>query len=383
MGITFKSLLDALPYVTAIHKPIMLRARHGVGKSCVVYQYAKSISKPVIERRVSQMTEGDTIGLPHISEKGTEWILPDFLVRACNEPVVLFFDELDRGTQEVRQSIFELCDSHKIAGHALHPETIIFAAINGGESGSQYQVGELDPAELDRWTVFDCEPSVEDWLSWAKDVVHPLIWDFINGNHQHLEHNADFEPNKVYPSRRSWHRFSDCLQQGAKNLLKQGTISPTIANLANAFIGLEGSVAFCDFVKNYQFQVAPEDILDKGEFERVKDFQINDHLALVEKFGSIFKGTATGLGLVEPNKSASKKEKDAFKAAAEVRVKNLAIYFQSLPSEISMKLLDLCAAADPQIVISLHRQDGVSAYLQRILTADGDKLFGEKKEEEK
>ena len=109
---------------------------------------------------------------------------------------------------EVRQGLFELTDSRKINGWHLHPETLIVAAVNGGEHGSQYQVGEMDPAELDRWTVFDVEPSVEDWLGWASGKVDGVLWDFVNGNRQHLEHTDDYEPNKVYPSRRSWVRFA-------------------------------------------------------------------------------------------------------------------------------------------------------------------------------
>ena len=103
-------------------------------------------------------------------------------------PVALFLDEVDRATIEVRQGIFELTDSRKLNGHILHPDTLIFAAVNGGEHGDQYQVGEMDPAELDRWTVFDVEPTAEDWLAYAKDKVDGIIWDFINQNRNHLEH---------------------------------------------------------------------------------------------------------------------------------------------------------------------------------------------------
>ena len=67
---------------------------------------------------------------------------------ACTEACVLFFDEIDRATMEVRQGIFELTDSRKINGHYLHPDTVIIGAVNGGEHGSQYQVGEFDPAEV-------------------------------------------------------------------------------------------------------------------------------------------------------------------------------------------------------------------------------------------
>ncbi|MDY1003104.1 hypothetical protein SOL51_11150, partial [Lactobacillus helveticus] len=85
------------------------------------------------------MTEGDLLGLPDLADaynqKITKFCAPDWLAQACNEAVVLFLDEVDRATVEVRQGIFELCDSRKIAGHTLHPDTLIFAAVNGGEHG--------------------------------------------------------------------------------------------------------------------------------------------------------------------------------------------------------------------------------------------------------
>lgn len=349
MGISFKAFSECVPFVTAINKPVLLRARHGVGKSEIVYQYAKSVGRQVVERRVSQMTEGDLIGLPKLTEKGTEWILPDWVLDACENPRVLFLDEVDRGTPEVRQAIFELTDSRKIAGHYLHKDTFIFAAINGGQHGAQYQVGEMDPAELDRWTVFDLEPTVEDWLTWAKDNVHPLIWDFINQNNGHLEHSQDFEPNKVYPSRRSWHRFSDCVKTAGDKAFFQneGACSPVLLNLAIAFVGLEAAVSFGDFVKNYKFQVTPEDILDKGKFNLVEKFQINDHLGLCEKIGD----------KLQENPKVTEKQ-----------LKNLAKYFIGLPSEISMKLFEKISACGVDLVKRFHKAEGVKPHLVKILT---------------
>ena len=199
MAVDFKTFISVVPHVTAVRKPVLVRGRHGVGKSQVVYQFAGHAGLPVVERRASQMTEGDLLGLPSTDGNVTSWNPPEWFKTACETPVVLFLDEVDRATPEVRQGIFELTDSRKLAGFTLHPETLIFAAVNGGEHGEQYQVGEMDPAELDRWTVFDVEPTIEDWLGWAKDNVHEVIWDFINQNHQHLEHSDDFEPNTVYP----------------------------------------------------------------------------------------------------------------------------------------------------------------------------------------
>ncbi len=196
MAIDFKTFLKVAPLVTDVRKPILLRGRHGVGKSQVVYQFADDRGIPVVERRASQMTEGDLIGLPSVDNGRTSWNPPDWFKTACETPVVLFLDEVDRATIEVRQGIFELTDSRKLNGHHLHEDTLIFAAINGGEHGAQYQVGDMDPAELDRWTVFDVEPSVEDWLEWGKENVSQITWDFINQNRQHLEHEGSLSPTR-------------------------------------------------------------------------------------------------------------------------------------------------------------------------------------------
>ena len=39
--------------------PTMIRGRHGIGKSEVIYQLARTLGMKVVERRISQMMEGD------------------------------------------------------------------------------------------------------------------------------------------------------------------------------------------------------------------------------------------------------------------------------------------------------------------------------------
>jgi len=240
MAVDFATFLNVAPHIIAGRLPILIRGRHGVGKSEVVYMIAKNMGLPVVERRASQMTEGDLLGLPDTADtsingrKATTWNAPDWLVTACEQPVVLFLDEVDRATMEVRQGLFELTDSRKINGWHLHQDTIIIAAVNGGEHGAQYQVGEMDPAELDRWTVFDVEPSAEDWLRWAKDKVDGVVWDFVNQNRTHMEHTGEFEPNKVYPSRRSWKRFNDTA--APTGVFEEKGNLDLLFNLATAFL---------------------------------------------------------------------------------------------------------------------------------------------------
>ena len=51
MAVDFKTFVAIAPHVTAVRKPVLLRGRHGVGKSCVVYQTAETLGLPVVERR--------------------------------------------------------------------------------------------------------------------------------------------------------------------------------------------------------------------------------------------------------------------------------------------------------------------------------------------
>jgi hypothetical protein len=352
MAVDFATFSQIVHHVTNVRKPVLLRGRHGIGKSTVVYQYAAQRNMEVVERRASQMTEGDLVGLPSIEANSTRFNPPDWFKAACDRPVVLFLDEVDRATLEVRQGIFELTDSRKLNGHKLHDDTLIFAAVNGGEHGAQYQVGEMDPAELDRWTVFDIEPSVEDWLAWANDSgISQEVFNFINQNRAHLEHTDDFEPNKVYPSRRSWERLDQCLAQAG--LLEDA--SPALFNLTSAFVGFEAAVAFNDFIQNYDRQVSTEDILIKGDFSKLADFGINDHTAIIDKF------------------EAEETFKDEL---PQEQIDNLARYFIMLPSEVAMKLWTVMGKGEVNNTVKLHKTDvdgeSVSKHFVKMINGDNN-----------
>jgi len=260
MSVDFKTFVSLAPAVSAAKLPVLLRGRHGIGKSQVVYQLAAQLGLPVIERRASQMTEGDLVGLPSIDGNRTSFNPPDWFKEACEEPSVLFLDEVDRATLEVRQGIFELTDSRKLNGHHLHEDTVVFAAINGGEHGEQYQVNEMDPALRDRFFIVDLEPTTEDWLEWAKERLDGALCEFIRQNPQHLECRENVEADRITPSRRSWERVNHALVN-AKVVDKPE--DPLFYPLCLGLVGAEASIAYTEFVKKFDRQISAEDILDK------------------------------------------------------------------------------------------------------------------------
>jgi hypothetical protein len=367
MFYTFAEALEIIPYIILAKKPILIRGPHGIGKSEIAQALKARIASilepdekkrtkrfgskdyiyPVVERRASQMPDaGDLMGLPQLDGETTSFLPMKWFWQACTEAVLLFFDECDRGNQDVRQALFELTDSRKLAGHHLHPDTVIIACVNGGAGDNAYTVGDMDPAELSRWSVIDIRPSHDEFMSYSKGKINDIMWDFLKQNPGQLEHTKEFEPNKVYPCRRSWFRLNEALSHAPARFMDDAPHE--LCLLANVFIGHETAVAFHDFVKNYAKQVSVEDILVKGEFKKAKKLEINQHMAIIDKFES----------------------HDLFKKEMDPSVmQNLGRYILSVQPELAMKIWEVTTRLNPKNGIALHKVkvDGnsVGQYLAR------------------
>jgi hypothetical protein len=277
---TFTEVAHRLPRTTSV----LLRGDHGIGKSQVVRQVAKMLDGglPVIDRRLSQMSEGDMIGLPSTDGETTRFNPPDWFKRACDEPVALFLDELNRATTEVMQAAFQIVLDRELNGWRLHPRTAVFAAIN---AGSSYTVNEVDPALLDRFWVIDLTPTTQDWLGWAKSKVHPSVVDFITSNEKFLDPPRNADPGSVQTSRRSWERLSDALIHAG---IADDPNDTLFYPLCLGFVGLEATTAYQSFAKSQDARFTGKDIIDDYNNVRPKLKKLNSQdkwNAAVEKVG--------------------------------------------------------------------------------------------------
>ena len=256
---TFTQLVPNLPPDISV----LVSGATGVGKSDLFHQIGNDLGLPVIDRRLSQMTEGDIIGLPSLEDGTTRFVPVDWIVKAANEPVVLFLDEINRATVEVQQCAFQLVLDRQINGVKLHPQTRIYAAIN---EGSKYQVNDMGPALLRRFWAVQLEPTVDDWIAWAENRsdVDNIIVEFIDQNTAHLNYSGEFEPGKVYPNPASWHRLSRSLihTHWKPSDICGNSVPSGFYGLCTGFVGTEASIALVDFIQKYENQFSAEDILD-------------------------------------------------------------------------------------------------------------------------
>jgi hypothetical protein len=257
---TLLAVAPLLPETTSV----LLRGPHGIGKSQVVRAISRIVSSntrqslELIDRRLSQMTEGDIVGLPSTDGEVTRFNPPDWFKRACVSPCTLFLDELNRATPEVMQAAFQIVLDRELNGWKLHPATRVFAAIN---HSAEYTVNEMDPALLDRFWTIDLTPTVEDWLDWARGDggIHSTLVDFIAANDKWLDTPKATEPGKVAPSRRSWERLSNALvSAGVADDPNNALFYP----MCLGYVGPEATIAFHSFAKTIDNQVSGKDVLD-------------------------------------------------------------------------------------------------------------------------
>lgn len=263
---TFKSVAPLLPAETSV----LLRADHGKGKSKIVRQAAKLIERhlkssfaAIIDRRLSQLSEGDVIGLPSTDGEVTRFNPPDWYKKACTSPCILFLDELNRATPEVMQAAFQIVLDRELNGCKLHPQTRVFAAVN---SSAAYNVNEIDPALLDRFWVIDLDPDTQDWIDWAQSLdpdlggnIHPTVVDFIRQNDKWLDPPKNADPHVVHPSRRSWERLNNALVGAG---LADNPQHELFYNICLGYIGTEASIKFHDFAKSVDNRITGEEIVN-------------------------------------------------------------------------------------------------------------------------
>jgi hypothetical protein len=261
--ISINGLLNLVPKLPPSDS-VLLRGDHGIGKSALIRQIAAEVARltghplPVVDVRISQMSDGDMIGLPKFKEipgigEATTFAPPAWYMECVREPRALFLDEFNRGTMEIMQACFQIVLDRCMNGVPLHPETRVYAAIN---NGALYSVNTMDPALLDRLAVFDLVPDADDWLKWAREIVvnakgqpepriHPNITGFIAMQPMFLDPprngagGASYDPSEVHPSRRSWDRVDQTLkfmgiQDDHNNPLYYQTLVSRLGNMTAA-----------------------------------------------------------------------------------------------------------------------------------------------------
>lgn len=269
---------------------VLIRSRHGLGKSDIVRQVGCELSKEtgkpceVVDIRLSQREIGDILGMPRAetkytgkkivwkdgkltqvsvtAEDVTVYSLPHWFPRDPDSCGILFLDEINRASREVQQAAFEMVLDYRLNFQEIPKDWRVVTSVN--DEDDVYSVLSLDPALLDRFHVIDFRPTVPEWTEWAeKNGIHDAVTKFISKIPGSLDTPEKIEPGKVYPSRRSWEKVSKAI----KYMISRGH-NPLddlnyLTKLVTGYVGSATAIAFIDFVRNDYKVLTPDDILNK------------------------------------------------------------------------------------------------------------------------
>lgn len=281
---SIRQLVNASKYLHS-NQTVMLIGRHGIGKSAVVKQIAKTLGLPIVERRLGQLEVGDIIGLPDFGRsrnvngqdiKVTSHNPPDWFVNCMIEPHVIFLDELNRAAPDVLQCVFQFVENGELNGKKVHPDCRIFVAMNGSQD---YDVNEMDSALMDRFVVFYLDPSRQDFLRWAKSKsnnpycetnLHPDLIDFLSECNDNI---FEYNPNDgtlaeevITPSRRSWQKLNEQVvipPTPTAPALIDDPKNPSLRVIARAIIGPDSTDELVKFLSNRNEIITPLDVCNK------------------------------------------------------------------------------------------------------------------------
>lgn len=119
------------------NQPITVEGPPGVGKTAMIYEIGKKLKMKVVVLILSQCEPTDVGGFPVVDMKGGVDRHPlGPIKQACDEPVVLFLDELTTAPPAVQGAALRLIYERWAGDRELHPGTRIVAAQNPPEQAA-------------------------------------------------------------------------------------------------------------------------------------------------------------------------------------------------------------------------------------------------------
>lgn len=383
MGMSFNESVKAIDVIrecTINHGasivPLLL-GETGIGKTELVKEYCAEHGLTLITIHVSQIEPSDLTGLYKINKYGkTDNCSPSWLpwlaeqkfveiqaagtvpfeeLKALEMGVVnpkggiVFLDEVNRGHEDIRQSLYQLINERKMHTFELPNNYTIVAAANPSNG---YETYDFDRALVNRFAWIDFQPTPKESVSYLteKYATSPVV--------QWLKHND--EMIELYAVDKNGHPVSNDMNEQktmSPRIFEQGIIlleemsrrhypQKLKNNILRCIWKKEAVEAYLAFDEEAENAIDIQDIF-KGKWqEPTKKYVAAQKMDLLSVITSRMARFFTDYEFHSPRT----KEEDAM-------VKNLIAFFHVIPQEQAVTFLNSC----------------VNKYF---ITKDGKKYFG-------
>lgn len=161
--------------------PLCIWGPHGVGKTAVVEDWARSQNWPLVYLAPAQLEEmGDLLGMPAVVGERTVFRRPDWAPDSPG-PGILLIDDVNRAEERILRGMMQLWQRHGVLGWHLPERWYIVLTANPDRG--DYSLTPLDPAMLTRLWHARLHFDAPTWAAWALQTgIEPGFVRFVTDN---------------------------------------------------------------------------------------------------------------------------------------------------------------------------------------------------------
>lgn len=192
--VTFKQMEEALSIFKSlkdnhqIHFPAIIHGNHGVGKSSLVRDFAKSNKMRCTVLNLANQSPEDLLG--QINGKGG-YYLPDWIT-TDDTPTIYFLDEINRAPKFVLQCMFNFILEGRIhKTQVVREQDMVIAAAN--PPSENYEVLEFeDDAFNSRFAHFILSPTKHEFIEYlnSRKIKNNVIQKAVNSSKILFQNNS-------------------------------------------------------------------------------------------------------------------------------------------------------------------------------------------------
>lgn len=265
---------------------IMLRGKHGIGKTEWVKQLAKELGLNLVIWHASHAADaGDLTGLPYkakiklvntetgeeYEQEVTRFAPPEWMLQ--DRPSLVLLDEINRGMSIAMNAIMQFTNDGTYDNVKLPAGSRIIACINPDQDNT-YDVTSLDPAQLSRFSMYDFNPTEDEWIDYMVEKYGVnIVTMFITKNKQYLDPDGNAElaqtvqarDGEMLPDRRKWEKVWRTIKNGIddNNVWNTPDGFELLGDILHGMVGVGAATAFIDFWKNNKEMLDPEEVMTK------------------------------------------------------------------------------------------------------------------------
>ena len=304
-----------------INIPLFIWGYHGIGKTEGVRQCAEELNFDCSTLNLANQSPEELLGLYKIVGDVVKYYRPEWLMLDNPRPVIYFLDEILRGPDYVKQSIFNFVAEGRLHTHKLRDCDVVIAANNPNTEDYVFNPFE-DAAFESRFAHLYLEPTTEEVINhFNESGCHNSVINVYKNDPDVVKVSIPSEHRvHVKPNNRMMKKVSLML-----NHITETEFNDFGMQLIFAMVGAEiGATIIGDYKETLHFD-DPEDILAG------KSLKVN--------FMDVPKIGVTNTRLVQHLRDNYNLVNDKKKSLSDAQKKSLFNYMHNIPKDCATSFL--------------------------------------------